>query len=100
MTDLEKIEKVVIENVQPQLFGHGGGVETLSYEDGVYRFRLLGSCLGCPSATQHVETLLKTELSKVLPGLKSVEMDSGITEDMWAQAMSILRKSGPKEAPQ
>ncbi len=39
---LEQIEQVLNETVRPQLALHGGDIESLSCEDGVYRFRLLG----------------------------------------------------------
>lgn len=39
---LEQIECVLEERVRPQLALHGGDIQFLSCEDGVYRFRLLG----------------------------------------------------------
>lgn len=98
MTDLEIIEKVLDEKVRPQLSVHGGDLETIGYEDGIYRFRTLGACSGCPSASLHTEYVVQEELSKVLPGLKGVELDSGITQEMWDQAMEILKRSREKKA--
>ena len=45
---LEMIERILEEKVRPQLAAHGGGIESVGCEDGIYRFRLLGQCSGCP----------------------------------------------------
>ena len=97
MNEMEIIERTLREEICPQLFGHGGGIETVSYEDGVYRFRALGQCSGCPTAKLHTEALVKEALSAVLPGLRAVELDDGISRSMLDQAFAILRRAEGRE---
>lgn len=87
---LEQIEKILDECVRPQLLLHGGGMESISCEDGVYTFRLLGQCAGCPSAYLTTEELIRSELMSALPDLKDVVLCQSVSDDLLAQAMQIL----------
>lgn len=89
---LEQIEQVLNEQVRPQLALHGGDIESLSCEDGVYRFRLLGQCCNCPSAYLTTETLIEEELLQAVPGLKQLVLVQQVSDDLMAQALSILRR--------
>ena len=92
MKVLEQIEQVLNLRVRPELSGHSGSIESVSYEDGVYRYRLVGQCCNCPSASLHMEALLKRELSTVLPDLKEVALQA-VNQETIEQAMEILRRS-------
>lgn len=87
---LEQIEQVLDEKVRPQLALHGGDIESLSCEDGVYRFRLLGQCSNCPSAYLTTESLIEEELLQTVPGLKQVVLVQQVSDSLLAQALSIL----------
>lgn len=87
---LEQIEQVLNETVRPQLALHGGDIESLNCEDGVYRFRLLGQCAQCPSAYLTTETLIEEELRSAVPGLKQVVLVQQVSDELLAQALSIL----------
>ena len=41
------LEQVLTTYVRPLLQSHGGDMEVISYEDGILRFRMKGSCAGC-----------------------------------------------------
>ena len=56
---LELIERILEEKVRPQLADHGGDIKSISCEKGIYRFRLLGRCSGCPSAYLTTESRLR-----------------------------------------
>ena len=91
MTVLERIERVLEEEVRPQLALHGGGIQSLSCEDGVYRFRLTGQCAGCPSAYLTTEAVIEETLRTSIPELKEIVLVQGVSEDLLEQARAILR---------
>ena len=89
---LEQIERVLSEQVRPQLALHGGDIQSLSCEDGVYRFRLLGQCAGCPSADLTNEQLVEAELVRALPELvRRVAVVQTVSDELWEQAKRLLR---------
>ena len=88
---LEQIEQVLNEKIRPQLALHGGNIESLGCEDGIYRFRLLGQCSNCPSAYLTTESLIEEELLQAVPGLKKVVLVQQVSDELLAQALSILR---------
>ena len=90
---LEQIEQVLDETVRPQLALHGGGIRSLSCEDGVYRFCLLGQCSGCPSAYITTESLIQETLIQAFPDLKQVVLVQQVSGDLLDQARAILRHS-------
>ena len=90
---LEQIEQILDERVRPQLALHGGDIQSLSCEDGVYRFRLLGQCAGCPSADLTNETLVEAELTHALPELvRKVAVIQTVSDELWEQAKKLLRE--------
>lgn len=87
---LEKIEAVLDEKIRPQLALHGGDLRTVSCEDGVYRFRLLGQCAGCPSADLTTESIIRQELMAAIPELKAVVLEQGVSDDLLSQARALM----------
>ena len=88
---LKQIEQVLNERIRSQLALHGGDIQSLSCEDGVYRFRLLGQCSGCPSAWLTTESLIRETLLQAVPGLERVELVQQVSDDLLDQARAILR---------
>ena len=89
---LEQIEQVLDETIRPQLALHGGDIRSLSCEDGVYRFRLLGQCSNCPSAYLTTESLIQETLLQTFPSLKQVVLVQQVSDDLLDQARAILRR--------
>ena len=87
---LEQIEGILNERVRPQLALHGGDIQSLSCKDGVYRFRLLGQCAGCPSASLTTEELIQEELLPAVPGLQQVVLVQQVSDSLLDQARAIL----------
>lgn len=87
---LEQIEEILDERVRPQLALHGGDIQSLSCEEGVYRFRLLGQCAGCPSADLTTEELIQEELLQAVPGLRQVVLVQQVSDSLIRQAKAIL----------
>ena len=91
---LEQIEQVLEEKVRPELARHGGGIKSLSCEDGVYRFRLLGQCSGCPSADLTTDNFVAEELMRACPNLKQVVLVRQVSDLLLDQARAILARHG------
>ncbi len=70
---LERIRRVVAEDVLPLLQMDGGGVEVLAVEDGIVRVRLHGTCSGCPSTIRAVVFGVEEELRRRVPGVEYLE---------------------------
>lgn len=47
---IAKVQKVIEEDINPQLAMHQGGCELVDIEEGVVTIRLFGGCSGCPSS--------------------------------------------------
>ncbi len=77
MTDTlkEKVEQVIKSSVKPMLQSHGGDVELVDVSsDGVVQVRLLGMCLGCPSAQATINDVVFRALKENVPEIKQVLM--------------------------
>lgn len=95
----EKWEQLLDELVRPALLDHGGGVEFLSFEDGILRLRMLGQCAGCPGATMTNETLIEGQLMPLVPELKQVVMVHTVDESLFEMARELI-KSGAGRSKQ
>ena len=89
---MTELEKVLDEYVRPALGAHGGGLDVLSYEDGILRFKMLGSCAGCSAADLTTEQVINVELKYHLPGFRKAVLDTSVSEDLLAQARAILNR--------
>ena len=63
------IKEVIDEYITPAVQQHGGMINFLSYEDGVLRLQMSGSCSGCAGSTftlkQGVEQLMQHHVPEV-----------------------------------
>ena len=87
----EELETVLDQYVRPRLRDHGGGLEVLSLEDGILRFRLTGACSGCPAADLTTEELIREEVSAHIPAIRQVVLVQGTSQELIDQARAILR---------
>lgn len=88
----ENLEAVLDQYVRPQLRGHGGGIEVLSIEDGVLRFKLTGQCSGCPAADLTTEELIREEVIARVPAIREVALVRETSQELLEQAQAILRQ--------
>lgn len=88
----ENLEAVLDQYVRPQLRGHGGGIEVLSIEDGVLRFKLTGQCSGCPAADLTTEKLIREEVIARVPAIREVALVRETSQELLEQAQAILRQ--------
>ena len=90
---LEQLEALLNERVRPYLHNHGGDVEILSYEDGIFKIRMLGQCAGCPAADLTNETIIESELKSAFPELKQVALVYQVSEDLLNEAKRLMTRS-------
>ena len=93
---MKELEQVLDMYVRPALGMHGGDLEVQSYEDGILRFRMLGSCAGCAAADLTTEQVINEELKKHVPGFRKAVLETGVSEDLLAQARAILNRTKPE----
>lgn len=75
-TDIEKSIKAILdEYVRPAVEQDGGAISFHSYNDGVVKVLLQGSCSGCPSSTITLKAGIENLLKRSIPEVKSVEAE-------------------------
>jgi len=73
-TDIEsKIKDLLEKYVKPAIQMDGGHIEFRSFEDGVVKLALQGSCSGCPSSTLTLKSGIEGLLKRMVPEVESVE---------------------------
>jgi len=73
-SDIVKQIKELIEiKVRPAVAMDGGDIIFHSFEDGIVRLQLKGSCSGCPSSTITLKSGIENMLKHYIPEVESVE---------------------------
>ena len=68
----QKIQVVLDEYIRPAVESDGGNITFHSFEDGVVKVLLQGSCSGCPSSTLTLKSGIENLLTRLIPEVKSV----------------------------
>ena len=68
-----KIKKILDEKIRPAVAKDGGDIIFKSFEDGVVKVQLKGSCSGCPSSIMTLKQGVQNLLCHYLPEVKKVE---------------------------
>lgn len=77
-TDFEKrISEILDEYIKPAVESDGGAIELDSFDEGVVKVVLKGSCSGCPSSTATLKGGIESLLKNMLPEVKEVEAING-----------------------
>lgn len=77
-TDFEKkISEILEEYIKPAVESDGGAIELDSFDNGVVKVVLKGSCSGCPSSTMTLKHGIESLLKNMLPEVKEVEAING-----------------------
>ena len=63
----------VLEEIRPMLALHAGNIEFVSFEQGIVRVRLLGTCHGCPLSALTLKAGVEELLREKVPGVERVE---------------------------
>jgi Fe-S cluster biogenesis protein NfuA len=68
-----KIKEVLDEYIRPAVEQDGGAISFHSFNEGVVKVLLQGSCSGCPSSTITLKSGIETLLKRALPEVEMVE---------------------------
>ena len=72
-TDVVKRIKELLDNyARPAVEMDGGAIQFKSYEDGVVKLMMLGSCSGCPSSTVTLKAGIEGMMKRMIPEVKEV----------------------------
>ncbi|GGZ35432.1 iron transporter [Echinicola pacifica] len=73
---VKKIKGILDEYIRPAVEQDGGAITFHSFDEGVVKVLLQGSCSGCPSSTVTLKAGIENLLTRMLPGeVKSVEAE-------------------------
>lgn len=70
-----KIRTLLDEYVKPAVEQDGGAIEYHSFNDGVVKVLLQGSCSGCPSSMLTLKAGIENLLKSMIPEVKAVEAE-------------------------
>jgi len=71
---VQKIKTILEEYIRPAVEQDGGAITYHSYNDGVVRVRLQGSCSGCPSSMITLKAGIENLFRRMMPDeVKAVE---------------------------
>ncbi len=89
----QKIIEVMEEKIRPVLNEDGGdiGLEEIT-PNGIVRVKLYGACATCGGSHQTLAGMVEPSLKEACPEVKRVELVTGVSEELIAQALKILRK--------
>lgn len=69
---VSKIKVLLDEYVRPAVEQDGGAINFKSYDEGVVKVTLQGSCSGCPSSTVTLKAGIENLLKRMIPEVKEV----------------------------
>ncbi|WP_209331447.1 NifU family protein [Lunatimonas salinarum] len=72
---VKKIKGILDEYIRPAVEQDGGAIVFHSFQDGVVKVLLQGSCSGCPSSTITLKAGIENLLTRMLPEVKRVEAE-------------------------
>ena len=72
---ITQIKDVLDEYIKPAVEMDGGAITFESYNDGVVKVLLQGSCSGCPSSTITLKAGIESLLKRAIPEIQSVEAE-------------------------
>lgn len=70
---VRKIKDILETSVRPAVAGDGGDIIFETFDEGVLRLRLQGSCSGCPSSTITLKQGIERLVTRMIPEVKAVE---------------------------
>ena len=74
--DVKKIKHILDEYVKPAVEQDGGAIIFDSFDQGIVKLQLQGSCSGCPSSTITLKAGIENVLKSMMPEVQSVEAES------------------------
>jgi Fe-S cluster biogenesis protein NfuA len=73
---VKKIKVILDEYVKPAVEQDGGAIIFDSFDDGIVKLQLQGSCSGCPSSTVTLKAGIENLLKSMMPEVQAVEAEN------------------------
>ena len=70
---IKKINEILDAKIRPAVARDGGDIKFKSFENGIVKVELKGSCSGCPSSVMTLKQGVQNLLCHYIPEVKSVE---------------------------
>lgn len=70
---VKRIKGILEDNIRPAVAMDGGDISFESFENGVVKLKMKGSCAGCPSSTMTLKMGIEGMLTRFIPEVKTVE---------------------------
>jgi NFU1 iron-sulfur cluster scaffold homolog, mitochondrial len=70
---VKKIKSILDEYIRPAVEQDGGAISFYSFQDGLLKVSLQGSCSGCPSSTITLKAGIENLFKNLMPEVKTVE---------------------------
>ena len=70
---IQQINDVLETKIKPAVARDGGDIKFVSFENGVVKVELRGSCVGCPSSMMTLKQGVQNLLKHYVKGVNSVE---------------------------
>ena len=70
---IKEIKWVLEDKVKPSVAQHNGVINFMSYDDGVVKLEMAGSCYGCAMSKMTLQQGVENLLTHYVPEVKSVE---------------------------
>ena len=68
----QRIIQIIETEIRPAVAMDGGDIQFGSYEEGIVRLHLRGSCSGCPSSLMTLKMGIERKLKEEVPEVKEV----------------------------
>jgi Fe-S cluster biogenesis protein NfuA len=72
---VKKIKGILDEYIRPAVESDGGAISFHSFEQGVLKVLLQGSCSGCPSSTVTLKAGIENLMKRMVPEVQTVEAE-------------------------
>ena len=69
---LEKVRRVIDDQIRPALSLEGGEIELVDVKDGTVLVRLVGACAGCPASRYTLKNFVEATIRQEVPEVKEV----------------------------
>lgn len=87
-----KINRTIIEKINPILNEHLGGLTLINCDKGIATVKFIGSCRTCYAAEETLENIVKDIILEEINEIEDVILDNSVSDDLMDFARAILSK--------
>ncbi len=69
---IDNIKKVLVEKIQPNVAAHGGEIKFVSFEEGILKLLMAGSCSGCRMSQMTLHRGVENMMKHYIPEVKQI----------------------------